>query len=182
METLKKFKKLFFMLIMVFSILNMSNYLLAQEPENRIFLKIYYIPSYIQHFTNTTMDMIENQSHLTIWIYDNDSLVSEITGLLKGEKPSKETQNIAVGHLDIHLKIENVKDGNIYFMDPSGIVITNKGDRFVLSRAQTEKLEETIVKLRGIIRVKVDKLEDQLSPKSAARVNRVNRTPSGGRG
>ena len=158
MKTFKRATKLSFVLLSFFLLfVSQGDYLLSQEAENQPTLKIYYVPFDVQNFINTTMDTIENQSDLVIWIYDNDPLVAEIIDLLKGEKPSKEILDVPVEHLDLRLKVENVRDGSVSFVDAGGIVQTNKGSRFLLSQSQIEKLEAKIMSLRGIVHKNVDK-------------------------
>lgn len=138
----------------------------AMTQEEQPSLKIYYIPFYIEHFVNTRTETIEGQSYMVVWIYDNPSLISEILDLVKGEKPSKEMQNIPIENLDLRLKLENVKEEITYFVGKGGLVISSIGDRFVLNETQIENLERAIIKLRSLIQVKVDRVGDQLPFKS----------------
>lgn len=130
---------------------------LAQQGEYKPALKIYYVPFRVETFVPITTEDIEAQSDLVIWIYDNDPLVSEIISLFKGEKPSKEIRDVPVGHLNIRLKIENLNDGTAYFVDKGGILQTNKGDRFLLSPSQIEKIEAKITSLRGVVHKNIDR-------------------------
>ncbi len=146
--------KFFLCVLSVVLILTLGGGGTAQGIEEKTTMKIYYVPFEVETFVPITMEDIESRSHLVLWIYDNEQLVAEILSLLQGEKTSKE-----INDAGIRLKIENVKDETVFSVDREGVGFTNKGDRFLLTKAQVDKLQVKIMSLRGVVHVNVDRLE-----------------------
>ncbi len=117
-----------------------------------ILMKIYFIPFTIETYTPVTQNNIEEKSLHAIWFTQPNPFIGRLHSLLQSS-PTQEKVDDRV----IRLKVEFVKEREVFYVDQDGIGTKDSKKYYKLSKKVQDEVEKAILYFSGVIDIKANK-------------------------
>lgn len=134
-------------------ILTIMSYMLFQSTRTamsaEILMKIYFIPFAIETYVPVTESNIEDTSIYAIWFTQQHPFISRLHKLLQSKRITGKMDNRVV-----RLKVEFVKENEVFYVDRDGIVAKDSADYYKLSQKAQNEIESEIKHFSGVVDIK----------------------------